>query len=141
MFARLLGALLFVVLSFVGHAAAQTWSLTGAMDTARYLHTATLLPGGDLLVTGGTDHRAVFASAELYDPAQHTWSPTGAMHAARYSHTATLLQDGRVLVSGGSDASGIDLATAEIYDPAVRSWSMTGSMSTARVFHTATLLP
>ena len=56
--------------------AADTWSLTGAMSTARSFHTATLLPDGRVLVSGGsaTDHSV--GSAEIYDPTLGTWSPT-----------------------------------------------------------------
>ena len=82
-------------------AASGTWSLTGSMSTARYDHTATLLPDGRVLVSGGASGSGRLASAEIYDPALGTWSLTGSMSTARNAHTATLLSDGRVLVSGG----------------------------------------
>ena len=48
---------------------ANTWSPAGSMTTARYYHTATLLPNGRVLVAGGYgDGRSYLASAELYDP-------------------------------------------------------------------------
>src|SRR6202140_915860 len=31
----------------------QTWTLTGSMTTPRYLHSASLLPNGQVLVAGG----------------------------------------------------------------------------------------
>jgi hypothetical protein len=49
--------------------ASGTWTATGSLNTARYFHTATLLPNGMVLVAGGTDGVNALASAELYDPA------------------------------------------------------------------------
>jgi hypothetical protein len=60
-----------------------TFSPTGSMTTARAAHTATLLPSGRVLVTGGvevlnvTGPGPVLASAEMYDPKTGTFSPTG----------------------------------------------------------------
>ena len=110
------------------------------MATARYDHTATLLPNGQVLVAGGFGGNYL-ASAELYDPATGLWTATGSMAAARFCHTVTLLPNGQVLVAGGfNDASGA-LASAELYDPATGLWTATGSMATKRDGHTATLLP
>ncbi|OJH36916.1 Kelch repeat-containing protein [Cystobacter ferrugineus] len=116
-----------------------SWAPTSAMVTPRYLHTATLLPNGKVLVVGGKNVDATLATVEVYDPATGTWSPTGSMTTPRYSHTATLLPNGKVLVVGGI-GSGF-LATAEVYDPATGTWNPTGSMSLTRYSHTATLLP
>ena len=103
-----------------GWATAQTgtWSTTNPMDTARYEHTATLLPSGKVLVAGGYNGRSTLASAKLYDPDTHTWSTTGSMDAARRKHTATLLSSGKVLVAGGRNINGA-LANAALYDPGV----------------------
>src|SRR5207247_2408073 len=94
--------------------AAGTWAPTGSMATARYVHTATRLLDGTVLVAGGAGTSGfALATAEVYDPASGTWSRAGRMAAARYGHTATRLPDGRVLVAGGVGTSGY-LATAEI---------------------------
>ena len=80
------------------------WRITGDLVTARYVHTATLLPNGQVLVAGGygPDCCTILASAELYDPATGAWTATGSMTTARVDHTATLLPNGQVLVAGGS---------------------------------------
>jgi len=120
--------------------ATGTWSATGSMASTRYQHTATLLPNGKVLVTGGYSSSGLLATAEVYDPATGTWSATGSMAAGRYQHTAVLLPNGKVLVVGGYRSSGA-LATAEVYDPATGTWSATGSMASARYYHAAVLLP
>ena len=47
---------------------ADTFENTGSLNTARYLHTATLLPNGKVLVAGGFNTGlSSLASSELYD--------------------------------------------------------------------------
>ena len=125
--------------------ASGTFSPTGSLVTARNLHTATLLPGGRVLIVGGNDSEPhSLATAELYDPETGTFSPTGSMTTARGFHTATLLADGRVLVTGGTSAAWDGppfLASAELFDPATGRFTSTGPMTEARASHTATLLP
>jgi uncharacterized delta-60 repeat protein len=120
--------------------AAPAWSTTGSMGTARYVHTATLLSNGKVLIVGGEGDNGPLSSTEVYDPATGTWSPTGNLGTAHYGHTATLLPNGKVLVSGGEDDSG-PLSSAEVYDPATGTWSPIGNLGTAHYGHTATLLP
>jgi hypothetical protein len=110
------------------------------MHDARQYHTATLLPSGQVLVTGGYNSTAGYlSSAELYDPASGSWSSTGSLATGRWDHTATLLPSGQVLVAGGFGSG--SLSSAELYDPASGSWSSAGSLVTTRYDHTATLLP
>ncbi|MDX2087205.1 MAG: Ig-like domain-containing protein [Kofleriaceae bacterium] len=126
-----------------------TWTATGSMLQGRAQHTATLLPNGKVLVTGGfiTDHtQGSTATAELYDPQTGTWSATGSMTTARAMHSATLLPNGMVLVVGGRAATWVGwwdktLKTAELYNPATGTWTATSSMGWIRENHTATLLP
>jgi hypothetical protein len=115
------------------------WSFTGSLNTARFDHTATLLPNGMVLVAAGfTGMSTPSAAAELYDPSSRTWTATGSLNTARFDHTTTLLPNGMVLVAGGGFGS---LASAELYDPASGTWTATGSLNTARDLHTAALLP
>jgi N-acetylneuraminic acid mutarotase len=118
-----------------------TWTLTGPMNAARNLSTATLLQNGQVLVAGGNSN-GVQASAEVYNPSTNSWTPTGSMHTARYQHTATLLQNGKVLVAGGYNENETNpfLASAELYNPATGTWTTTGSMHAARIYETANLL-
>jgi N-acetylneuraminic acid mutarotase len=96
--------------------ATGAWSATGAMAGPRTMHTATLLPNGKVLVTGGYKGNGGanegLATAEVYDPATGTWSAAGAMSGTRIGHTATLFRGGHVLITGGSGGR-----TAEVYTP------------------------
>src|SRR6266436_4800583 len=87
-----------------------SWTATGSMNTARYDHSATLLPSGKILVAGGFG----MTTAELFDPATGTWTAAG-LPTARQNHTATLLPSGKVLVAAGHNSSG-SLSSAELYD-------------------------
>lgn len=125
------------------------WTVTGSLNTARDTHTSTLLPNGDVLVSGGEDYTVsvpgyavndvVLASAERYDPSTGNWTGTGSLATERIGHTAVLLPSGNVLVSGGG-SGGTILASSELYNPDSGAWSLTGSMVLGRATHNATLL-
>ncbi len=126
--------------------ATGTFALTGPLATARTFHTATRLPDGRVLVTGGHDAGADTSnrsSVEIYDPLAGTWSPAAPMAFRRGRHTATPLLNGDVLVVGGAQVgSGLSVnASAEIYHPATNSWRTVPSMATARTQQAAALLP
>src|SRR6266550_3600314 len=78
------------------------WALTGQMTTPRFLHTATLLTDGKVLVVGA-EHApdAILDSTELFDPKTGTWTATGSLHQARTQNVAATLPNGKVLVAGG----------------------------------------
>ena len=132
--------ILLVVVSVPLSSAQGTFSNTGNMNTARYRHTAVVLPSGQVLVAGGVDASAnALSSAELYNPATGTWTVTGSMADTRQAHTATLLPNGEVLVAGGFVFNSCS-ATAELFNPSTGLWTSTGSMTQGRCGHTATLL-
>jgi hypothetical protein len=119
-----------------------------AMNQGRSLHTATLLPNGQVLVAAGRHGATPLKTAELYNPTTQTFAFTGMLNVQRKRHAATLLQDGTVLVEGGASVSNgqpvdVGTPTAEIYTPSLGTWANhpPGDMSTGRTEHTATLLP
>ena len=94
-----------------------TWTFTGSLNTARDLHSATLLTNGMVLVAAGADISGnPTASAELYNPATGSWSVTGSLNAARELHSATLLANGMVLAVGGFDSNFDVSPSAELYN-------------------------
>ena len=127
-----------------------TWTLTGALHQARARPTATLLPDGRVLVTGGTtnvvrnDSGDPLASAEIYNPRAGTWSVTRPMHQPRSAHAATLLPSGLVLVTGGYNDPNGAVLPAELYHPRTGTWMVTGSLHHTYDYETGeapTLLP
>jgi N-acetylneuraminic acid mutarotase len=123
---------------------ADNWSSAGTLVTGRFIHTASLLSNGQVLVAGGAGSNSQIAitpmaSAELYDPGTNQWVATTALKDARISHTATVLKNGQVLVVGGSGTSAI-LASAELYDPSGKSWADADPLKDARMTHIAALL-
>jgi len=117
-----------------------TWMvITNLIDLARYNHTATLLPNGQVLVAGGSGSGEPMDSADLYNPSNMTWTAAGTMTTARQYHTATLLPNGKVLVAGGDNSTGV-VSSAELFEPAIGTWTNASAMTTTRVYQTATLL-
>ncbi len=105
--------------------ASPVWKWAGSMAYARRHLNATILPTGQVLVTGGTsgttftdETRAVHA-AELWDPRTGAWTTLASNSVIRVYHsTSLLLKDGRVLHTGSGDAAGnANHYDAEIFSP------------------------
>jgi hypothetical protein len=101
-----------------------TWTRTGSMAFARRQMNATLLPTGDVVVTGGTSgggfNNPVGAvhAAELWHPATGTWTTLASNAVTRIYHSTTLLlPDGRVLHTGSGGGQGVDQLNYELYSP------------------------
>jgi len=104
-------------------------------------HTATLLPNGRVLITGGMRRNQDFyKSAELYDPSTARFTRTGDMSIGRVGHMAVLLRSGKVLIAGGWIGHACT-DSAEIYDPRTAKFTaIPARMTTARGDARATLL-
>jgi hypothetical protein len=113
-------------------------SQLGSMVESRAAHTASTLPDGRVLISGGFGREGVtHASAELYDHVSRSFTATRPLTEPRQSHTATLLANGRVLIAGGFGAEGASRDTAEIYDPIDGTFKPTGALQVARGGHVA----
>jgi Domain of unknown function (DUF1929)/Invasin, domain 3/Bacterial Ig-like domain (group 2) len=101
------------------------WTYTGSMTYARWNLNATVLPTGDVLVTGGVNgdraNPALKVNAtELWNPTSGTWTllANSAPLLRGYHSTTLLLPDGRLIHSGGGAGGGtIDNLNYEIFSP------------------------
>ncbi|MEO8089441.1 MAG: galactose oxidase-like domain-containing protein [Gemmatimonadales bacterium] len=107
------------------NSASPAWRLTGSMAFPRRHLNATVLPTGEVLVTGGSsgtafnDWTAGVHAAELWDPATGVWTTLASNTITRTYHAASLLlPDGRILHTGsGGAADAPDQMNAEIFSP------------------------
>jgi len=101
------------------------WTYTGSLTYARWNLNATVLPTGDVLVTGGMNgdrsNPALKVNAtELWNPTSGTWTllASSAPLLRGYHSTTLLLPDGRLIHSGGGAGGGtIDNLNYEIFSP------------------------
>ena len=107
--------------------ASPTWQWAASMANPRRHLNATVLPTGEVLVTGGSsgtgfnDVSLGVHAAELWNPHPTplgTWAVLASNAINRTYHaTSILLPDGRVLHSGSGDAEAPDEKSAEIFSP------------------------
>jgi chitodextrinase len=105
-----------------------TWRQVASMNHTRTFHTLTLLPDGNVLVTGGgtttaaTDTAHAVLPAEIWSATAESWTSLASMHAPRLYHSnAILMPDARVLILGGGRLDDNTLPTdqfsAEFFSP------------------------
>ncbi|HOL62135.1 MAG TPA: fibronectin type III domain-containing protein [Elusimicrobiales bacterium] len=117
---------------------------TGNMLYRRASHTQTLLPDGNVLLTGGISIGNYSNTAELFITTANTFVPLPSIGTPRAKHTATLLKDGNVLICGGynGNSSGNVLNSCIRYNSSTNDFTTTGvpSLNYMRHSHTAHLL-
>ncbi len=121
-----------------------TDTLTTITDASTALvaagHTATTLPGGDVLVVGGAVTGAPTLQAAIFQPSLARYVAVAGLAVARERHAAAVLGPGHALVVGGRDASGVALASAELFDVGSQSWLAAGDLDQGRWAMTASSL-
>jgi hypothetical protein len=112
------------------------------MANPRAFHTATLLPSGKVVVTGGLDDAGEpLNTIETYDPGLGTWTTSGVhLNTAVFHHRATLLADGKILITGGDNTGGA-INVYQVYDPIADTITAAQTMVAARAKHQALLMP
>jgi hypothetical protein len=104
---------------------APSWRYTESMSFARRHLNATLLPDGQVLVTGGTsaagfsERSGAVRTAEIWNANTEQWKVLAHGRVSRVYHSTTLLlRDGRVLHAGSGDGPGLPRElSAELYSP------------------------
>lgn len=107
------------------NAASPTWRWTGSMAYPRRNLNATVLPTGEVLVTGGSSAIAFnnvtkgVRAAEIWNPATGLWTTLSSNAIKRtYHSTSLLLPDGRVLHAGSGEGADMpDERNAELFSP------------------------
>lgn len=123
--------------------ASGAWTPTGALVSPRSGHTATLLPGGDVLFAGGCSVAncvPTLQSAERWTVALGTSRAVAPMAGARHHHSAAALSNGQVLVAGGCFTTGSCTRASELYEPITDTWVATGNLSVNRGYMASALL-
>ena len=93
------------------------------MKYQRHWATSTVLPDGDVLVTGGgrenNGNGGYVTNAEIWDPETGDWTEVAVPyeHARLYHSAALLLPDGRVMIGGGGAPGPRNYTDVEYYSP------------------------
>ncbi len=110
--------------------ASTLWSQIGNVG-ARYQHGAAALPGGRVLVTGGSDeHGVILADTRVWDPNIDAWTIVGSLSVPVEFTTLTAFGNG-ALIAGGYDGKN-PVATAAWFDVSAGHWSPIANLKTAR---------
>ena len=100
------------------------FTATEPMTYQRHWATSTVMPDGQVLVTGGgrtnNGRDGVVTNPEIWNPETGEWTTVEVPHehARLYHSTALLLPDGRIMVGGGGTPGPWNYTDVEFYSPA-----------------------
>jgi uncharacterized protein (TIGR03437 family) len=114
----------------------NTFTATGPMNAARYLHAAIRLKDNRVLVAGGYTTAGLLASAEIYDPSTNRFAAVGSMTCGRFSFAPILIPSGKVLMMSACPTS----PQVDIFDPATSTFSVDGFLNLDSFSNPAVLL-
>lgn len=99
------------------------YEATEPMTHGRHWANSTLLPNGEVMVTGGgrsnNGGNGIVTTPEIWSPETGEWRevPAPHQHARLYHSTALLLPDARVMIGGGGAPGPRNYTDAEFYSP------------------------
>lgn len=92
--------------------ATNTWQNAGFMPTARILHTAHVLPNGNVVLCGGAQGTlsalVPTTAVSVFDPVNFTWTALSPLQAARCAHASVQMPDGTIVLLGGQGLTGTE---------------------------------
>ncbi|UJR12486.1 hypothetical protein I4U23_016661 [Adineta vaga] len=126
----------------VYNSSTKSFSLT-RMSFARYYHTVTKLPNGNVIIAGGSPAKpTILNSLEMYNSSSNSFvNLTARMSSLRYYHSATYIPSLQsILFAGGSSTTSNSLKTFELFNVTTLKFVRNGTLRETRTAHTATLL-
>jgi N-acetylneuraminic acid mutarotase len=122
-------------------AATGSFEESAPLDSERHYFVLAPLPGGEVLVTGGSNPQGTpKSSTRIWKPSTGRWVEAALLNLARSNAVGAPVGDGRVVIVGGHTPGGDFTKSAEIYDPAKDSWKRIASMPSGdRVIAAVTL--
>jgi len=125
----------------------NSWSAAASMPQPAIGHSATRLPSGRVLITGGLEIGSLFgvpipsitARCLFFNPATGTMTSAPSLSGVRALHGQIGLSDGRVLVAGGAAGdvltqSFFSVATCRVFNEATNSWTSVGDLPEVRTY-------
>jgi N-acetylneuraminic acid mutarotase len=111
----------------------NAWTDAASVKERRFLHTASVLGSGHLVVLGGSDEtERELPVVESFDPTTGAWTTSPSLAESRVFHATAQLDDGSIFVTTGKLANKRFLGTSEILDPSGGAWSAAPDLKTSR---------